>query len=142
MKHWIRDRMGEIGAVAVILHNAISLGPEKAGIEVRQMNTGLRNFVMQDFIQGHMIYVPMTFSAPALLQLTHVAATCHWMLRSVIRKINRRAVLDTMTMSLIRLAQQRELMFDWIQRPNEDRFRFCASLISYVQMRRVCQSFR
>ncbi|CAE7859234.1 unnamed protein product, partial [Symbiodinium microadriaticum] len=137
MKHWIRDRMGEIGAVAVILHNAISLGPEKAGIEVRQMNTGLRNFVMQDFIQGHMIYVPMTFSAPALLQLTHVAATCHWMLRSVIRKINRRAVLDTMTMSLIRLAQQRELMFDWIQRPNEDRFRFCASLISYVQMRQL-----
>ena len=136
IKNLTSDQMGEIGAAHIILHNAIGTGPEPARLEIRQADTGLRNFMLvEELIQGHMLYVPVMFSVPALPQVTFAAAACHWMLASIMRQINHRAMIDTAL--LIRLAQQKEMIFDRTQRPLEDRYRPCASLICYVQMKRV-----
>ena len=128
--------MSDIGAVNIILHNAVGVNSEPTRLEILQMDTGLRNFMLvEELTQGHMLYVPVMFSVPALPQVTFAAAACHWMLASIMRQINHRAMVDTA--SLIRLAQQKEMIFDWVQRPLEDRYRLCASLIGYVQMKRI-----
>ncbi|CAE7216798.1 unnamed protein product [Symbiodinium necroappetens] len=136
LKNLILDQMSDIGAVNIILHNAVGVNTEPTRLEIRQVDTGLRKFMLvEELIQGHMLYVPVMFSVPALPQVTFAAAACHWMLASIMRQINHGAMIDTA--SLIRLAQQKEMIFDWIQRPLEDRYRPCASLIGYVQMKRV-----
>ena len=67
LKNLVLDQMGNIVTVNIILHNAVGLGPEPSRLEIRQTDPGLRNFTLvQELVQGHMIYVPVTFSAPAL----------------------------------------------------------------------------
>ena len=136
IKSLIVEHMGEIGGIHVIIHNAYgaNIAPER--LEIRQQPRGLRRFMLvEELIQGPILYVPVMFAIPALPQMICAASACRWTLNSVFRQINQMALIDTMM--LVRMAQQKEMIFDWIQRPLEDRYRLCASLIGYMELRRI-----
>ena len=80
------------------------------------------------------------FAIPALPQMICAASVCRCTLHSVARQISEMALIDTMM--LVRLAQQKEMIFDWIQRPLEDRYRLCASLIGYMELKRIKHPLR
>ena len=141
LKSLITEHMTEIGGIQVIIHNAYGAGNLPERLEIRQHPRGLRRFMLvEELIQGPILYVPVMFAIPALPQMICAASACHWTLNSVIRQINQMALIDTMM--LVRMAQQKEMIFDWIQRPLEDRYRLCASLIGYMELRRIKHPFQ
>ena len=136
IKSLIVEHMSEIGGIHVIVHNAYGADNRPERLEIRQHTGGLRRFMLvEELIQGPILYVPVMFAIPALPQMICAASVCRWTLNSIIRQINHMALIDTMM--LVRMAQQQEMIFDWIQRPLEDRYRLCASLIGYMELKRV-----
>ena len=136
IKSLIVEHMSEIGGIHVIIHNAYGADNAPERLEIRQHTRGLRRFMLvEELIQGPILYVPVMFAIPALPQMICAASACRWTLNSIIRQINQMALIDTMM--LVRMAQQKEMIFDWIQRPLEDRYRLCASLIGYMELKRI-----
>ena len=136
IKSLIVEHMSEIGGIHVIIHNAYGADNAPERLEIRQHTRGLRRFMLvEELIQGPILYVPVLFAIPALPLMICAASACRWTLNSIIRQINQMALIDTMM--LVRMAQQKEMIFDWIQRPLEDRYRLCASLIGYMELKRI-----
>ncbi|OLP81941.1 hypothetical protein AK812_SmicGene37438 [Symbiodinium microadriaticum] len=118
IKSLIVEHMSEIGGIQVTIHNAYGADSTPERLEIRQHTRGLRRFMLvEELIQGPILYVPVMFAIPALPQMICAASACRWTLNSIIRQINQMALIDTMM--LVRMAQQKEMIFDWIQRPLE-----------------------
>ena len=86
------------------------------------------------FLQGP-TYAPLTYDAPDFPRFLTFAAVSHCWYQAVLRAVRDRVMIDLP--HLLRVSQRLEDTFEWIHRPNEDRFRFRAWLIYEINLLRI-----
>ena len=87
IKSLIVEHMSEIGGISVIIliHSAYGADNRPERLEIRQHTGGLRRFMLvEELIQGPILYVPVMFAIPALPQMICAASVCQWTLNSII----------------------------------------------------------
>ena len=86
------------------------------------------------FLQGPTAYTPITYDAPDFPRVLAFAAVSHCWYQAVMRAVCDRIMIDV---PHLRISQRLEDTFEWIHRPNQDRFRFRAWLIYEINLLRV-----